>query len=702
MRFGMILLGGMLVALAGCSGVPKEVEQVAEVPREIIAEVEKLRTEIRRHNYLYYVKDAPEISDAGYDRLMKRLQELELKYPSLVMPDSPTQTVGAPPEVSEEAQTFAPVTHSVPMLSLENVANSAEMAAWYERTLKGLGTHDAVFVVEPKLDGLAVELVFERGAFTLGSTRGDGTTGENVTANLRTLREIPPRLKGAPEHLEVRGEVYMKKADFRQLNRAREEEGQPTFANPRNAAAGSLRQLDSKVTAKRKLSLLLYDLGVIRGTTVASETELLETLSKMGLPVAQHHTCGSLEEIEKVYQQYLGKREDLPFEIDGVVVKLNDFAQRDVLGVRSRSPRWAVAYKFPARQARTRLNDVLWSVGRTGAVTPVAMLEPVELGGVTVKRASLHNEDEIKRLGIRIGDTVIVERAGDVIPDVVRVVTEERTGSEKEIVLPAKCPVCSSDVVRPEGEVVARCTNVACPAQVKGHIQHWASRNCMDIEGLGEKNVHLLIEKGFIKDPADIYSLIDRQEELEKLERFGKKSIANLLAAIEESKSRPLWRILNALGIRHVGTHVAHVLASHYGSIDKLMAAAKDELEAIDEVGPVVAESVHDFFANKRNRALVKRLRAAGVEFKAEAVKEAPKESPFAGKTVVFTGGLEKITRAQAQELVRKLGGTPSISVSKKTGLVVAGKDPGSKHDKALKLGIEVIDEAEFLKRAGK
>jgi DNA ligase (NAD+) len=631
---------------------------------------------------------------------MRRLKDLEEKYPSLVTSDSPTQIVGAPVKIDEEAETFSPVTHTVPMLSLENVANAAEMKAWYERTLKGLETDKVKFIVEPKLDGLAVELVYEGERFVQGSTRGDGTTGENVTANLRTLKEIPAVLKRAPELLEIRGEVYMKIKDFQALNREREEEGQPTFANPRNAAAGSLRLLDSKVTARRKLSVFLYDVGTIRGPNITSQYMLLSYISRhCGLPVAEHKTCESLEEIEKVYQDFLEKREELPFEIDGVVVKVDDFSQRDALGIRSRSPRWAVAYKFPPRQAKTRLEDVEWSVGRTGAVTPVAHLAPVKLSGVTVKRASLHNEDEIKRLGIMIGDVVIVERAGDVIPDVVKVLTEERTGDEKEIILPKKCPVCGSDVVRPEGEVVARCTNIACPAQVRGHIQHFASRGCMDIEGLGEKNVVVFIEKGFIKDPADIYHLSEKREELEKLERFGKKSIANLLEAIEESKSRPLWCCLNALGIRHVGEYVAHVLSGHFGSVDRLMAASVEELEAIHEVGPVVAQSLRDFFANERNRTLVKRLREAGVEFRAEEKEEAAQEGLFAGKTVVFTGTLEKMKRSEAQELVRKLGGTPSSSVSKKTDLVVAGKDPGSKYDKAVKLGIEIITEDEFLKR---
>ncbi len=671
-----------------------------DVPEQAISEIERLRADIRRHNDLYYNKDAPEITDADYDALMRRLQALEEQYPSLVTPDSPTQVVGAP--VGEAEQTFAPVTHRMPMLSLENVANAAEMKAWYERTLKALGEEKTIFVAEPKLDGLAVELVYEAGRFVQGSTRGDGTTGENVTANLRTLGEIPSELKDAPKMLEVRGEIYMKLKDFRELNRRREEEGQTTFANPRNAAAGSLRQLDSKVTARRKLSVFLYDRGFIEGAKQVSETEFLGFLQKLRLPVVEHRRCSDLAGIERIYNELLDKREKLPFEIDGLVVKLDSFAQRDALGIRSRSPRWAVAYKFPPRQATTKLLAIEWSVGRTGAVTPVAILKPVQLGGVTVKRASLHNEDEIRRLGVMYSDTVIVERAGDVIPDVVRAVTEERTGKEKEITLPKRCPVCKSEVVRPEGEVVARCTNAACPAQVKGHIQHFASRGCMDIEGLGEKNVVVFIDNGFLKDPSDIYSLKGKREELVQLERFGEKSIDNLLAAIEESKGRPLWRCLNALGIRHVGEHVAHVLTGHFGSIDGIMDASEEELDAIHEVGPVVAESVRDFFANKRNRELVKRLRGAGVEFRAEEKRKAAKEGPFAGKAVVFTGGLEKLTRQAAQELVRELGGTPSGSVSKKTHLVVAGANPGSKYDKAVKLGIEIITEDEFLERAGR
>ncbi len=713
-RLSIILLSVVAVLLSGCrltqdayrsaSEMVKEGELVAEVPGNVIEEVEKLRKEIQHHNDLYYRRDAPEISDAQYDALMRRLQELEEKYPSLVTPDSPTQIVGAPPVVSEEeaAQTFAPVTHNVPMLSLENVANAGEMAAWYERALKGLGAEKVKFIVEPKLDGLAVELIYEAGRFVLGSTRGDGITGENVTANLRTIRDVPGEINDAPPYLEVRGEVYMKIKDFQSLNRRREEEGQPAFANPRNAAAGSLRQLDPKITARRKLSLFLYDRGQVRGAEIETEEQFLKFLEAHGLPVVERHTCSSLEEIEKVYQGLLAKREGLPFEIDGVVVKINSFGHREALGVRSRSPRWAVAYKFPPRQAVTRLEEVEWSVGRTGALTPIAHLEPVRLSGVTVRRASLHNEDEIRRLGVMVGDTVVVERAGDVIPDIVRVLIEKRTGDEKEIKLPSKCPVCGSEVVRPEGEVVARCTNLSCPAQVQGRVQHFASRNCMDIEGLGDKNVKLLIEKGFIKDPADIYLMAERREELVALEGFGKKSVDNLLGAIEESKTRPLRRRLNALGIRHVGEHVAHVLAGHFGSVEKLMAALREELEAIDEVGPVVAQSLRDFFANESNRKLISRLREAGVEFAPEMQAEARAGSLFAGKAVVFTGAMEHISRQEAQELVRKLGGKPSGSVSKKTDLVVAGKDPGSKYDKAVSLGIEIIDEAEFLKRAGK
>jgi len=697
MRFTWYILAAVL---ASCAAVHLEGDKVAEVPREIVEKVESLRAEIRHHNELYYKKDAPEISDAEYDALMRELKSLEDKYPSLITPDSPTQTVGA--AAAEGGEKFSEVRHSVPMLSLENVANADEMKAWYERITKSLEGEEVEFVAEPKLDGLAVELIYENGNFALGSTRGDGTTGENVTGNLLTIEEIPRTINNARELLEVRGEVYMKLRDFQALNAAREEDGKTRFANPRNAAAGSLRQLDSKITAGRKLSFFAYDVGSSSMKFGNQQSLLGYFKDHCGFQVAENYRCESLADIEKAYAGLIEKRENLPFEIDGMVVKVNDFALRERLGIRSRSPRWAVAYKFPPRQEKTVLEDVEWSVGRTGAVTPVAHLTPVNIGGVTVKRASLHNMDEIERLGVKIGDTVIVERAGDVIPDVVRVVTDKRTGTEKEIRVPEKCPVCGSEVHRPEGEVVFRCTNITCPAQVKGHLQHFASRGCMDIEGLGERNVEIFMEKGFLNDPADIYRLAEKRDKLIEIERFGEKSVDNLLDAIEESKSRPLWRVLNALGIRHVGEHVARVLAESFGTIDALMSASKEEMEAVNEIGPVVAASVFDFFRNESNISLVNRLREAGVEMSGDTKRVHVPGGPFAGKTVVFTGGMESMSREAAQELVRKLGGKASGSVSKNTDLVVAGEKAGSKYEKAVKLGIEIIDESEFLKRAGK
>jgi len=665
-----------------------------DVPDAVRHEAERLCAEIQHHNHCYYVLDQPEISDADYDRLLRRLQELEEQYPELVTPESPTQRVGAEP-----VEAFGTVRHSIPMLSLGNALDEAEFREWYQRAADGLDGEPFEMVAEPKLDGLAVELVYEDGRFVLGSTRGDGVTGEDVTQNLRTIRSIPLRLRSAsrrpPARLEARGEVYMDRDRFVELNERREEAGEQPFANPRNAAAGSLRQLDPGITASRPLRIFLYGLGEVEGVELESHTDELRLLADLGLPTAEHRICTTVEEVQAFWDEMNARRETLSFEIDGIVLKINSLAQQKRLGVRSRSPRWAIAYKFPARQATTVVRDIEVQVGRTGALTPVARLEPVRVGGVEVSNATLHNQDEIDRKDVRIGDTVVIQRAGDVIPEVVSVVKDRRTGDERAFQMPGTCPVCGSEVERPEGEVVARCINFACPAQVKGRIEHFASRGAMDIEGLGTKLVDQLVEKGLVSSPADLYFLTHGQ--LAGLERMAEKSAQNLLDALEASKGRSLARCIYALGIRHVGEHVAEVLAEGFGSIDALMGADYDLLEATYEIGPIVARSVRDFFDNPENVAAIERLRQGGVQFppveRREPVEEG--ETLFAGRTFVFTGALS-MPRAEAEALVKERGGRAASSVSKKTDYVVAGEKAGSKLAKAEKLGIMVLTEEEF------
>ena len=666
-----------------------------DVPPKIQREAELLRAQLAHHNHCYYVLDAPEVTDAEYDRLLRRLQELEAEHPELVTPDSPTQRVGAQPVAA-----FGTVRHTLPMLSLGNALNAGELAEWWRRTADGLEGEAFEVVAEPKLDGLAVELIYEDAQFTLGSTRGDGVTGEVVTENLRTIRSIPLRLRDDAPHLariEVRGEVYMDKPRFVELNQRRDEEGEAPFANPRNAAAGSLRQLDPRVTATRPLRIFLYGLGQAVGAEPASHEEELALLQRLGLPAARPaRVCRSLDEAQAYWDDLNARREELPYEIDGVVLKVNDLAQQRRLGVRSRSPRFAIAYKFPPVQATTRVLDIEVQVGRTGALTPVARLQPVRVGGVEVSNATLHNQDEIDRKDVRIGDTVIVQRAGDVIPEVVAVVKEERTGGEHTFQIPETCPVCGSHAERPEGEVVTRCINFACPAQVKGRIEHFARRGAMDIEGLGTKLVDQLVETGLVQSPADLYFL--KPPRLAELDRMGEKSADNLLAALDQSRTRPLARALYALGIRHVGEHVADVLAQEYGTIDALTAASLECLEATHEIGPTVARSVRDFFDNPDNLAAIARLREGGVEFPPAEKREAPAagDGPFAGKTFVFTGKLTLFTRDDAQAKVKERGGRSASSVSKNTDYVVAGESAGSKLAKAEKLGVAVLSEDDF------
>jgi len=653
--------------------------------------IEELREQIRYHNYRYYVLDSPEISDAEYDRLFKELQELEAQFPEFVTPDSPTQRVGAQP-----AEEFGTVPHTVPMLSLDNAMNEEEIREFDKRVKRFLGTEeDIAYVAEPKLDGLGVELVYERGRLVVGSTRGDGFVGEDVTQNIRTIRAVPLVLLGdPPERLEVRGEVIMHLDDFRKLNRRRIEEGEPPFANPRNAAAGSVRQLDPRITASRPLDIFFYGIGQVVGREFETHWEVLEALRNWGLKTNPlNRRCRNIEEAIDYYRKLLEMREELPYEADGVVLKVDRLDLQRRLGEKARSPRWAIAYKFPPRQATTVIKDIVVQVGRTGVLTPVAVMEPVQVGGVEVKRATLHNQDEIDKKDIRIGDTVIVQRAGDVIPEVVAVVKERRTGEERPFKMPDRCPVCGAKVLRLPDEVAHRCTNSACPAQVKERIRHFASKNAMDIEGLGVKLVAQLVDKGLVKDVGDLYSL--KKDQLASLERMAEKSAENLLDALERSKKRDPARVLYALGIRHVGEHVARLLIDHFGSIDRLARATIEELTSVPGIGPEVAQSVVYFFSQEENRKVLEKLKRAGLRFEVERKEKVP--GPLAGKKFVFTGALSSMTRSEAEELVRQLGGEASSSVSRKTDYVVVGENPGSKLERARQLGVKVLTEDEFL-----
>ncbi|NDY41825.1 NAD-dependent DNA ligase LigA [Dissulfurirhabdus thermomarina] len=662
------------------------------VPAEILERIQRLRREIDEHNYRYYVLDSPVISDAEFDALMHELRDLEARYPETVTPDSPTQRVGAAP-----ADRFRKVPHAVPMLSLDDAFSEAEVREFDGRVRRQLGLDASPeYVVEPKMDGLAVELVYEAGRFVLGATRGDGTTGEDVTANLRTIRAVPLRLRPAadlPERLDARGEVFMTREGFAALNREREAAGEPPFANPRNAAAGSLRQLDPAVTAARPLDIFFYGVGEIRGWRPQTHWEVLEALRRWGLKVNPLvHRAQGIEAAIRARDRLAAQRAALPYEIDGVVIKVNRLDYWERLGTRARSPRWAVAYKFAAEQAVTRILEIRLSVGRTGAVTPVALMEPVRVGGVRVRRATLHNEDEIRRKDVRVGDWVLVQRAGDVIPEVVKVLAERRTGAEVPFVMPRTCPVCGSRLVRGEGEVVWRCPNPECFPRLVRRVVHFASKGAMDIDGLGTKVAEQLVGVGLIRDVADIYSI--EMSDLLSLDRFAERSARNLLEAIERSKATTLERLLYALGIRHVGEVGAQLLAAHFGSVEALMAASEEALQEVPGVGPEMARSVAAWFAEPANRRLVERLLAAGVR---PAPPAARAGAPLSGKTVVFTGGLSGLTREEAKRRVLAAGGRVASSVGRGVDFVVVGERPGSKLEKARRLGIRVIDEAEFL-----
>jgi DNA ligase (NAD+) len=592
------------------------------------------------------------------------------------------------------------------MLSLANAFSDDEVREFDARVKKLAETAQrSTYVAEPKFDGLAVELVYEDGVFVLGSTRGDGETGEDVTQNLKTIKSIPLRLRQPkdlpiPKRLEVRGEVYMEIADFRKLNEEREERGEPLFANPRNAAAGSLRQLDPKITAQRKLHIFCYDAGQTVGITFRTQEELLKTLPRYGLRVCPiYRVCKNIDEALEFYREMQERREELPYEIDGVVIKVNDFEIREIVGEVSRNPRWAIAYKFPPKQATTRVKDIVVQVGRTGKLTPVAVLEPVPLGGVTVQHATLHNQDEIEKKDIRIGDWVLIQRAGDVIPEVVQPIVSRRTGTEKKFTMPERCPVCGDRVVRLPDEVDYRCVNISCPARLKESILHYASKGAADIEGLGERWVEALMNAGLVKEIPDLYKLKERVIELVRLERMGPKLAENLLNAIEKSKKISLARFIYGLGIRHVGEHLAELLAQRFRSLDALMNASAEELLQVEEVGPTVAQSILSFFQDERNREMIRKLREAGVQIIEEVSPQ--KAGALAGKTFVFTGTLKTLTRGQAEALVKAAGGRVSSSVSRKTDYVVAGEEPGSKLQKARELGVTVLSEEEFRRLLG-
>ena len=674
---------------------------MAEAP-DPAPRVAELRERIDQANHDYYVRDDPTVDDAVYDGWMRELEALEAEHPELLSPDSPTQRVGAAP-----SERFAPVRHRRPMLSLANARGSEELTAWYRRARtvmeqEGLGSREVRFGVEPKIDGLAISLTYEDGRFVQGATRGDGVIGEDVTANLRTIRAIPqvlrtPEGERPPAVVEVRGEVYLPLAAFAELNASRAEAGLPTFANPRNSAAGSLRQLDPAATAARPLSIWCYGVGHVEGLELPTQSAVLEWLRGAGFRVNPDITLvGTIEEVQAECAAWEDRRGSVDFDIDGAVVKIDDVDVQDRLGAVGRAPRWAIAYKFAPTTATTRLRDIQVNVGRTGALVPFAALEPVQVGGATVKLATLHNQEDIARKDLRIGDRVIVQRAGDVIPQVVAPLPQERDGSERPFVMPDRCPACDTPLVQPPGEVQIRCPNRSCPAQIQQGLFHFASRGALDIEGLGEKTIRRFWEAGLVRSFADIFDLHGHRDELVAMEGFKDLSVDNLLAAIEASKERPWPRVLYGLGIRHVGDVTAEAIVAVCPSLDALLAADAQALAEAEGVGPVVAESVREFLSSDANRALLERLRAAGLTVEAD-VPAPREEGPLTGRAVVLTGGLEAMSRDDAKRAVVAAGGKVTGSVSRLTGFVVAGVDPGSKLQKAEQLGVPVVDEQAFL-----
>ncbi len=671
--------------------------EVDELNRKQAEEViSELRDLIRHHDYRYYVEADPEIPDAEYDRLFEKLQELEEAFPSLDHPNSPTKRVGAPP-----VEEFESVDHAEPMLSLSNAFDDEDVKEFFRRVREGLNTEKVPdMIVSPKIDGTAVELVYEDGELTRGLTRGDGVTGEDITRNLRTIPSIPLVLRdddvSAPERLDVRGEVFIGKEDFENYNRKRRKEGKKTFANPRNMTAGTLRQQDPEIVASRPLDMLVHGFGRIEGLQFNRESTGLDLFEQLGFRTIApfSRTCDSPEEVFDAYQNLLSQREDFRYEVDGAVIKVDPLSFREDLGTRSRSPRWAIAYKFPAEEEITKLTDIDVQVGRTGALTPVAKLEPVQVGGVTVSNATLHNPDEIEQKDVRIGDTVRVRRAGDVIPEIVSPVTSERTGEETTFEMPDACPVCGSASVKPEGEVIPRCENLSCPAQLKKRIEHFASRSGLDIEGLGEKVVDQLVEQDLVSSPSDLYDL--EKQELMDLERFAEKSAQNLLDALDESKNTTLSRFLYALGIRYVGEATADLLARHFGDIESLMDTDPSYLTQVRDVGSKVADEIHAFFQNERNRQLVRELLDASFDQHMERPQDNGSDH-LEGETMVFTGALESMTRKEAKQNARQHGAKVTSSVSGNTTILVVGDNPGSKYDAAKERDVDIWDEQELL-----
>lgn len=656
--------------------------------------IKELRDEIERHNYNYYVLDNPIISDAEYDRLMRELLELESRYPDLITPDSPSQKVGG--AVKDEFKKFV---HPEPMLSLSNVYSIDEFIEFHNRVAKMLGDEDFEYVVEPKYDGLAVELIYENGVFTIGSTRGDGTTGEDVTENIRTIKSLPLNLRRSkiadveiPQQLIVRGEVIIFKEDFKRLNEKRLDEGESLFANPRNAAAGSLKQLDPKITASRPLKIFIYS-NVKSLPEICSQWDFLNYVRDIGLPVAQYvKKVKGVEGVTGFYREMEVLRHSLRFDIDGVVVKVNHFEHQRALGSIARSPRWAVAFKFPPVQETTTVEDIIIHVGRTGALTPVAVLKPVKVGGVTVSRATLHNQDEVDRLDIRVGDTVLVQRAGDVIPEIVKVIFEKRHSDTKRFRIPDRCPICNTLVVRDKDEAVLRCPNEFCPGRIVEKIKHFVSRRAMNIDGIGERLIErLVLDKKLIRDVSDLYRITE--DDLKGIEGFGDKSSKNIVTAIEKSKNVTLRRFIFALGIRHVGENTAYILAEHFRSIDALMNATEDELKGIPQIGDETASAIFRFFQASENRGLIERLLGCGIRFEDTSLSGS---GPLSGLTFVVTGSLSGFTRDEVKDYIIRYGGRVLSSVSKKLDYLVAGEDAGSKLEKARQLGIKIISEEEL------
>lgn len=665
------------------------------MPQGIEQRLKRLRDELNRHNYLYYVQATPEISDREYDRMMQELIELEAAHPEMITPDSPSQRVGGEP-----IEGFATVEHAVPMMSIDNTYDESSVREFDERVRKALGGEQAAYVLEPKVDGVSASLRYEDGVLTLAATRGDGRRGDDVTANIRTIRSIPLRLTGGeiPRIVEIRGEIYMPNAEFQRINKQREAAGESLFANPRNATAGTLKQLDSRVVAGRRLAFVAHGLGQIDPMPAETYWEWIKLLKKWKVPVAEHtRYARNVDEAIAGIEEFAKVRGNLAYQTDGMVVKVDSLTQRQNLGATSKAPRWVIAFKYPAEQMQTILRDVRWQVGKGGNLTPVADLDPVFVAGSTVRRATLHNIEQIERLGLMIGDTVVIEKAGEVIPYVVQAVPEKRPKDAKGIMPPTECPSCGGGVEKEAGAPYIRCTNPACPAQLKERVRWFCGRNQMDIENLGEALVDQLVDGGLVKTYADLYRLT--KDQLAGLERMGQKSAQNVVEGIAASRSRDLDRLLAGLGIRHVGGRVAHVLAVHFGSLDAIGNATRDELSSVNEIGPTIAESVHGFFHSEAGQEIIRQLQAVGINPKME--KPASANQPLVGQTIVVTGTLQHFDRKQIEDLIVRLGGKAAGSVSKKTSFVVAGESAGSKLSKAKMLGIPVLSEAEFTARIG-